>query len=66
MTGKQEIPKILHCVWLGDSPKPPEVVAWLDTWRRYCPGWELREWGSDFARACAIFSAALRYGFASE
>ena len=71
MTGKQEIPKILHCVWLGDSPKPPEVVAWLDTWRRNCPGWELREWGSDFARAsgCRYVLEALehrKWAFASD
>lgn len=45
------IPKILHCVWLGDAPKPPRVLACLESWRRSCPGWEIREWGSDFARA---------------
>ena len=36
------IPRILHRVWLG--PKPPDD-AYLDGWRRACPGWEIRTWG---------------------
>lgn len=45
------IPKVIHYVWLGDAPKPRRVLECIDSWRRSCPGWELREWGSDFARS---------------
>ena len=43
------IPKIIHYVWVGDSPKPPEVLACIESWRRLCPGWDIREWGNDSA-----------------
>lgn len=45
------IPKIIHFVWVGGAPKPPEVLACIESWRRNCPGWEIREWGDDFACA---------------
>ena len=44
------IPKIIHYVWVGGAPKPPDVVACIESWRRMCPGWEIREWGDDFAK----------------
>ena len=45
------IPKIIHYVWLGGAPKPKLVLECIDSWRRMCPGWEIREWGDDFARS---------------
>jgi hypothetical protein len=44
-------PKIIHCVWLGGAEKPPVVRKCMESWRRFCPGWEVREWGdADMAR----------------
>jgi len=40
-------PKILHFVWLGGAPKPPIVETCLASWKRFCPGWTLREWGDE-------------------
>ena len=37
-------PKIIHFIWLGGQPKPPIVERCLESWRRFCPGWEIREW----------------------
>ena len=45
------IPKIIHYVWVGDAPKPPEVLDCIESWRRMCQGWEIREWGTDFAKS---------------
>ena len=45
------IPKTIHFVWVGDAPKPPQVLNCIESWRRACPGWEIREWGDDYARA---------------
>lgn len=42
-------PKIIHFVWLGGAPKPPVVEHCIASWRRFCPDWEIREWGDDFA-----------------
>lgn len=41
------IPKILHFVWCGDKPKPVDVLRCIDSWKKYCPDWEIREWGND-------------------
>ena len=43
------IPKTIHYVWVGDAPKPRHVLDCIESWRRLCPGWEIREWGNDFA-----------------
>ena len=65
------IPKIIHYVWVGDAPKPPEVLDCIESWRRMCQGWEIREWGSDFAKSveCRYVQEALahrKWAFASD
>jgi len=44
------IPKILHYVWVGDAPMPQSALDCIESWRRHCPGWEIRKWGNDFAK----------------
>ena len=41
------IPKIIHYVWVGDKPKPDSVLKCIDSWKKYCPDWEIMEWGND-------------------
>lgn len=38
------IPKIIHYCWFGGKPKPDEVQFYIDSWRRFCPDYEIREW----------------------
>lgn len=38
------IPKIIHYCWLGGNPKPESVLRCIDSWRKYCPDYEIREW----------------------
>lgn len=38
------IPKIIHYCWFGGKPKPDVVQAYIDSWRRFCPDYEIREW----------------------
>ena len=45
------IPKTIHYVWVGGAPKPPQVLECIGSWRRNCPGWEIREWGDEYARS---------------
>lgn len=40
-------PKIIHFVWVGDAPKPPIVLQCIESWKKFCPGWEIREWGNE-------------------
>lgn len=44
------IPKVIHFIWLGGAPKPQVVLKCIESWRRMCPGWELREWGDEALR----------------
>ena len=44
-TGANMTPKIIHYVWVGGALKPPIVMHCIESWRKMCPGWELREWG---------------------
>ena len=37
------IPKIIHCFWAG-GPKTKLAERCLASWRRFAPGWEIREW----------------------
>jgi mannosyltransferase OCH1-like enzyme len=38
------IPKVLHQIWLGPDPFPPEYAGYQKTWRRLHPGWDFRFW----------------------
>lgn len=38
------IPKIIHYCWFGGKPKPEEFNKYLESWKRYCPDYEIKEW----------------------
>lgn len=38
------IPKIIHYCWFGGKPKPDGVLKCIESWRRCCPDYEIREW----------------------
>lgn len=44
------IPKIIHTTWVG-TPMPPQVAAWIETWKRHHPDWSFMLWDDD-----AVFS----------
>ena len=37
-------PRTIHYVWMGGAPKPPIVCHCIESWHRFCPGWEFKEW----------------------
>jgi len=41
------IPKIIHYVWVGNNSKPELVYQCMQTWKQYCPDYEIMEWGND-------------------
>lgn len=43
----QKIPKIIHYCWFGGNPKPPLVLKCIDSWKRYCPDYEIIEWNEE-------------------
>ncbi len=38
------IPKIIHYCWFGRSPKPDSVLFCIESWRQFCPDYEIIEW----------------------
>lgn len=38
------IPKIIHYCWFGGNEKPELIVRCMESWKKYCPEWEIREW----------------------
>lgn len=38
------IPKIIHYCWFGGQPKPEMVLKCIESWKKYCPDWEIIEW----------------------
>lgn len=41
------IPKIIHYCWFGRNPLPELAVKCLDSWKKYLPEYEIREWNED-------------------
>jgi mannosyltransferase OCH1-like enzyme len=38
------IPKKIHYCWFGGNPLPKDVQKYIDTWRKFCPDYEIKEW----------------------
>lgn len=38
------IPKKIHYCWFGGNPMPKELKKYVDSWRKYCPDYEIIEW----------------------
>lgn len=41
------IEKIIHCCWFSREEKPAEYQKCIDSWKIYCPDYEIKEWNSD-------------------
>lgn len=41
------IPKIIHYVWVGNNEKPEIVLKCIESWKKYCPDYEIIEWNND-------------------
>ena len=38
------IPKIIHLCWLSGDPYPQKIQYCIDTWKKYCPDYEIMLW----------------------
>lgn len=41
------IPKVIHYCWFGRGEKPELFYKCLESWKKYCPDWEIKEWNED-------------------
>lgn len=62
MDNEKEIPKVIHYCWFGGNPLPESAVRCIESWKKYCPGYEIREWNeSNYdVNACVYIQEAYR------
>ena len=41
------IPKVIHYCWFGRNPLPDSAVKCIESWRKYLPDYEIKEWNED-------------------
>ncbi|MBQ2885480.1 MAG: hypothetical protein IJE43_17265 [Alphaproteobacteria bacterium] len=47
LSGEDKIPKIIHCFWFSGSEKDELSKKCIESWKKYCPDYEIREWNSE-------------------
>lgn len=65
------IPKVIHYCWFGGKPLPEDVLRCMESWKKYCPDYQIKRWdesNSDFSQ-CLYAQQALdakKWAFASD
>ncbi len=50
------IPKVIHYCWFGGNPLPELAVKCIESWKKYCPDYEIKEWNeSNFDLNCCTY-----------
>lgn len=44
LTGRPMIPKKIHYCWFGKNDIPSQCRLWMDSWKRFCPDYEIVRW----------------------
>ena len=65
------IPKIIHYCWFGRNPLPESAKKCIDSWRKFFPDYEIKEWNEDNFDVNIIpytteAYAAKKYAFVSD
>ena len=65
------IPKIIHYCWFGKNPLPPLAIKCIDSWKKFLPDYEIKEWNEDnfdvnIISYTAEAYAAKKYAFVSD
>lgn len=47
MSEHQMIPKVIHYCWFGGNPLPEMAVRCIESWKKYCPDYEIVQWNED-------------------
>lgn len=38
------VPKVIHYCWFGGNKLPDEATCYINSWKKYCPEYEIVEW----------------------
>lgn len=65
------IPKIIHYCWFGKKPLPPLALKCIASWKKYLPGYEIKQWNEDNYDVnsipyIAVAYKAKKYAFVSD
>lgn len=65
------IPKVIHYCWFGRNPLPPLAIKCIESWKKYLPDYEIKEWNEDNFDVNAIAYTkeayeAKKYAFVSD
>lgn len=65
------IPKIIHYCWFGNNPKTQEILNCIESWKTYCPEYEIKEWNElNFSLELHPFASRMynekRWAFVSD
>ena len=41
------IPKVIHYCWFGKNPLPNMAIKCIESWKKYCPDYVIKEWNED-------------------
>lgn len=41
------IPKIIHYCWFGGNPLPELAIKCIESWKKFCPDYEIMEWNEE-------------------
>lgn len=41
------IPRIIHYIWFGHNEKGELIEKCIESWKKYCPDYEIKEWNED-------------------
>jgi len=47
MREQMSIPKVIHYCWFGRNPIPEKNRRCIESWKRYCPDYEIVEWNEN-------------------
>ena len=68
---KQVIPKVIHYCWFGKKEIPIQYKKWMESWKKYCPDYEIIEWNEsnyDIKKNSYMYEAyqAKKWGFVPD
>lgn len=41
---EEKIPRVIHYCWFGGGEIPAEIQAYMESWKKYCPDYDIRRW----------------------
>lgn len=65
------IPKVIHYCWFGGNPLPDYAVRYINSWKEYFPGYDIKQWNEsnyDVRKVQYTIEAydAKKYAFVSD